>query len=87
METIENPVIGEKITFITTSKQSGGEKTLMQIHLGIKGGNPLHYHKRFSETFNVKEGEASIFKPDSSGKAELIARVQAVDWLKAVNKN
>jgi len=33
--------------------------------------------------FEVKEGEASIFKPDSSGKAEPVARVQAVDWIKA----
>ena len=33
--------------------------------------------------FDVKEGEASIFKPDATGKAVLIARVQAADWIKA----
>jgi len=33
--------------------------------------------------FEVKEGEASVFKPDGSGKAVLVARVQAVDWIKA----
>jgi hypothetical protein len=35
--------------------------------------------------FEVKEGEASIFKPDSSGKAVVIVHVQAVDWIKAAN--
>jgi broad specificity phosphatase PhoE len=37
--------------------------------------------------FEVKEGEASVFKPDGSGKAALIARVQAVDWIKAASAN
>ncbi len=37
--------------------------------------------------FEVKEGEASVFKPDGSGKAALIARVQAIDWIKAVSGN
>jgi len=33
--------------------------------------------------FEVKEGEASIFRPDGAGKATPIARVQAVEWVKA----
>lgn len=33
--------------------------------------------------FDVKEGEASIFRPDGSGKAVLVTRVQAIDWVKA----
>lgn len=60
MDKIVNPVIGEEIIFLTTSKQSNGEKTIMEVTIGPKGGNPLHYHKRFSETFNVLEGELSI---------------------------
>ena len=60
METIENPVIGEKITFLTTSKQSNGQKSLMEIYLSPQGGNPLHYHKRFTETFKVIEGELNV---------------------------
>jgi phosphohistidine phosphatase SixA len=32
--------------------------------------------------FDVKEGEASVFKPDGNGGAALIARVQAADWAK-----
>jgi phosphohistidine phosphatase SixA len=37
--------------------------------------------------FEVKEGEASVFRPDSAGTAVLIARVQAVDWLKAAGRH
>ena len=32
--------------------------------------------------FDVREGEASIFKPDGKGGYTLVARVQAVDWAK-----
>ncbi len=37
--------------------------------------------------FDVKEGEASVFKPDGSGKAVPVARLQAADWIKAANAN
>lgn len=60
MDKIVNPVIGEEVIFLTTSKQSNGEKTVMEVRIGPKGGNPLHYHKRFSETFSVIEGELSV---------------------------
>ncbi len=32
--------------------------------------------------FNIREGEASIFKPDGSGGYRLVARLQAADWSK-----
>jgi phosphohistidine phosphatase SixA len=34
--------------------------------------------------FDVREGEASIFKPDGKGGYTLVARVQAADWAKLV---
>jgi len=60
METIFNPVIGEEVIFHTTSKQSNGEKTIMEITLSPKGGNPLHYHKRFAEKFTIIDGELNV---------------------------
>ena len=30
--------------------------------------------------FDVREGEASAFKPDGSGAYKLVARVQANEW-------
>lgn len=59
MDTIENPVIGERITYLTTASQSKGEKTLLEIYLGPKGGNPLHYHP-FTESFKVLDGELTV---------------------------
>ena len=32
--------------------------------------------------FDVREGEASVFKPDGGGGYRLVARVQAADWAK-----
>jgi hypothetical protein len=32
--------------------------------------------------FEIREGEASIFKPDASGTAKLVVRVRAEDWAK-----
>ena len=32
--------------------------------------------------FDLREGEASIFKPDGNGGAKLVARVQASEWSK-----
>lgn len=32
--------------------------------------------------FDIREGEASIFKPDGSGAYKLVARVQANEWAK-----
>jgi len=32
--------------------------------------------------FDIREGEASIFKPDGSGGAQFVGRVQAADWSK-----
>lgn len=60
MEKIINPVIGEEVVFHVTSKGSNGEKTLMEVTLSPKGGNPLHYHKRFAEKFTVIEGELNV---------------------------
>jgi broad specificity phosphatase PhoE len=37
--------------------------------------------------FNVREGEASIFKPDGKGGFTLVARVQAAEWPKLAAAN
>jgi quercetin dioxygenase-like cupin family protein len=60
MEKIVNPVIGEEIIFHNTSRQSNGEKTVMEVLLSPRGGNPLHYHKRFAETFTIIDGELNV---------------------------
>src|SRR5450432_220434 len=51
-----NPAINDSATFLKTSKETGGAYTLIEIDLGKSDGPPLHYHKTFSEKFEVKEG-------------------------------
>jgi len=60
MEKIVNPVIGEEVTFLKTSKKTNGEVSLLEVLIRPKASIPLHYHKRFSETFKVIDGELSI---------------------------
>jgi phosphohistidine phosphatase SixA len=37
--------------------------------------------------FDVREGEASVFKPDGSGGYKLVVRVQAADWAKLAQQS
>ena len=60
-----------------TTMPEAGKNTLIITH---KPNLMEAFGKDWS---NVKEGEASIFRPDSSGKAELVGRVQAAEWIKA----
>ena len=58
--TIVNPIIKDTVTFLQTAEESGGKMTEAEITLMPKGGNPLHYHKTYSETFTVLEGELGL---------------------------
>lgn len=51
-----NPAINDAATFLKTSAETNGEYTLIEIDLGKSDGPPLHYHKTFSEKFEVKKG-------------------------------
>jgi len=54
--TFVNPAINDSATFLKTAKETNGAFTLLEIDLGRSEGPPLHYHKSFSEKFEVKEG-------------------------------
>lgn len=54
--TFFNPVINDTATFIKTSQETNGEYTLLEIELFKSDGPPLHFHKTFSEKFDVIEG-------------------------------
>jgi len=57
--TIENPVIKDTITFLQTSKESGGKITDLVLTLMPKGGNILHYHP-YAEKFTAIDGELGL---------------------------
>lgn len=58
--TIVNPVIKDIVTFLQTAEESGGKITEAVITLMPGGGNPLHYHKTYSETFAPMEGDLGL---------------------------
>lgn len=62
VDTIENPLSGERITFLTTGEQSGGEFVKVRAELSAgTSGPPLHYHLAFTETFEVIEGKLDLY--------------------------
>jgi quercetin dioxygenase-like cupin family protein len=51
-----NPAINDSAIFLKTSAETNGAFTLLEIDLGKSDGPPLHYHKTFSEKFEVQDG-------------------------------
>ena len=58
--TYENPVIGDKIVFLRTSRETDGAYTLIELELAPGGGNTLHTHRTFTETFIPLEGKLEV---------------------------
>lgn len=59
---IENPFSGERMTFLTTGEETGGEFARVRVELPAGGsGPPLHYHLTFTETFEVMEGTLDMY--------------------------
>jgi len=78
---IENDHRAEALKKMVGAIPEAGKNTLIVTH------KPNILDAFGKDWFEVKEGEASIFKPDSTGKAVLVARVQAADWIKAASGN
>ena len=74
---IENDRRTEALERMIATAPPAGKNTLIVTH------KPNILDALGKDWFEVKEGEASVFRVDASGKPQLIARVQAVDWIKA----
>jgi broad specificity phosphatase PhoE len=74
---IENDRRTEALKKMIATAPPAGKNTLIVTH------KPNILDALGKDWFEVKEGEASVFRVDASGKPELIARLQAVDWIKA----
>src|SRR5260370_7379481 len=60
-QTIENPLTGERVTFLQTTQSSGG--TLLEIECAIPRpgfGPPLHVHLKQKESFRVVTGTLGV---------------------------
>ena len=55
--TIENPISGERATFLATAEETNGEYTRVRTEMSPGGrGVVLHYHLAYTEAFSVVEG-------------------------------
>ena len=75
---IENDRRAEALRKLVATPPEDGKNTLLVTH------KPNIVDAFGKDWFEVREGEASIFQPDGAGKAVPIARVQAIEWIKAV---
>ena len=58
--TIENPVAGDRITFVRTADETNGEVTEIIVDLFPGGGNQPHYHTSFTESFTPLDGPLGV---------------------------
>jgi quercetin dioxygenase-like cupin family protein len=57
---IYNPIFKDTVTFIKTSRETRGQISEMEVILGPGGGNPIHKHTAFTETFTVLDGQLRL---------------------------
>jgi mannose-6-phosphate isomerase-like protein (cupin superfamily) len=57
---IENPLVKDRVTFLTTAAESGGAYEYVEVELAAGGGVGLHYHLAFSEHFEAVQGELHL---------------------------
>lgn len=58
--TIVNPLIRDEVTFTQTAAATNGRITSLLVTLMPGGGTPVHYHRNFTKTFIVLEGELTM---------------------------
>jgi mannose-6-phosphate isomerase-like protein (cupin superfamily) len=58
--TIINPVIRDTATFLRTARETNAHASELEITLMPSGGNILHYHKTYSETFIAVNGKLGL---------------------------
>ncbi len=57
---IYNPVQRDAATFLETSEETGGERTLAELEVAPGGKVTPHYHLAYSERFTVLEGRLIV---------------------------
>lgn len=55
-----NPVQQDAATFLETSAETGGERTVIEIEVAPGGGNVLHRHGSYAEHFEVVSGRLLV---------------------------
>ena len=74
---IENDRRAQALRALAATPPEKGKNTILVTH------KPNILDAFGKDWFDVKEGEASVFRPTVDGKAILVAKVQAADWINA----
>jgi quercetin dioxygenase-like cupin family protein len=75
-QTIENPVTGERMTFLRTAADSGGAELVVELELTADAFLPAeHIHQKQEEKFTVLEGRL-VFR--SGGEERLVAADESI---------
>jgi quercetin dioxygenase-like cupin family protein len=61
-----HPIQDDTATFLLTSGETGGERTLIEIELAPGGGNAPHRHLTYDEHFEVLAGEILVTVDDET---------------------
>ena len=59
-KTYYNPLNGEYTKILESSADTGGAYSLLEVSLLPGGGNPVHYHTRFTEEFFAVKGRLAL---------------------------
>jgi len=74
---IENDRRAEALKKLAATRPDPGTNTLVVSH------KPNIIDAFGKDWFEIKEGEATVFRPDGAGKAVPVARLQSADFIKA----
>lgn len=59
--TYYNSVNGEYTSILESSAETNGEYTHFEVSLTPGGGNPIHYHTKFTEEFTAVKGRLGLY--------------------------
>jgi mannose-6-phosphate isomerase-like protein (cupin superfamily) len=59
-QVLDNPALKDRITFLKTASETGGEYSLFRVELAPGGGVVSHYHTTFTERFEGVDGELHL---------------------------
>ncbi|HEY9720385.1 MAG TPA: cupin domain-containing protein [Oscillatoriaceae cyanobacterium] len=58
--TIHNPHSNDVVTFMETSRETNGARSVIENRCGAGGGVPLHYHNEFDEEIVAVDGPLTV---------------------------
>ena len=59
--TIENPLTGERVTFLATAEETNGDYVRIRNETSAGAPGPvMHYHLTYTEAFEMLEGRLDV---------------------------